>query len=193
MEKENKVIKQEQYVRTNKESEVRRVLWFLRTYYSDHLWEKRVESYKNYFMYKIDRQLKIKYFQTNMKSPVTKMYVDAMWTWVYDNIINFRVIGRDRDDQKKAENVKAFLERGFSVSNSREEFMTSLKEAFDLDQEIKEIIKTLWLNQGNITSTSKELYIHRNTLQYRLDKFYERYGLSLKEMKNLTLCYLLID
>jgi DNA-binding PucR family transcriptional regulator len=71
--------------------------------------------------------------------------------------------------------------------------MTSLKEAFDLDQEIKEIIKTLWLNQGNITSTSKELYIHRNTLQYRLDKFYERYGLSLKEMKNLTLCYLLID
>lgn len=129
MEKENKVIKQEQYVRTNKESEVRRVLWFLRTYYSDHLWEKRVESYKNYFMYKIDRQLKIKYFQTNMKSPVTKMYVDAMWTWVYDNIINFRVIGRDRDDQKKSENVKAFLERGFSVSNSREEFMTSLKEA----------------------------------------------------------------
>ncbi|MFW7949176.1 helix-turn-helix domain-containing protein [Vagococcus fluvialis] len=76
---------------------------------------------------------------------------------------------------------------------SQSPIMTSLKEAFDLDQEIKEIIKTLWLNQGNITSTSKELYIHRNTLQYRLDKFYERYGLSLKEMKNLTLCYLLID
>lgn len=76
---------------------------------------------------------------------------------------------------------------------SQSPIMTSLKEAFDLDQEIKEIIKTLWINQGNITSTSKELYIHRNTLQYRLDKFYERYGLSLKEMKNLTLCYLLID
>jgi hypothetical protein len=80
MENKSEKIVQEQYVRTSKESEVRRVLGFLKTYYSDHLWEKRVESYKNYFMYKIDRQLKIKDFQTNMKSPVTKMYVDAMWT-----------------------------------------------------------------------------------------------------------------
>ncbi len=71
--------------------------------------------------------------------------------------------------------------------------MQSLKDALVLDDEIKQIIKTLWLKQGNVTSTSKELYIHRNTLQYRLDKFYERFGLSLKDMKDLTLCYLLID
>ncbi len=71
--------------------------------------------------------------------------------------------------------------------------MQSLKETLVLDDEIKRIIETLWLKQGNITSTSKELYIHRNTLQYRLDKFYERFGISLKDMKNLTLCYLLID
>lgn len=71
--------------------------------------------------------------------------------------------------------------------------MQSLKESLNLDEEIKQIIKTLWLKQGNLTSTSKELYIHRNTLQYRLDKFYERYGLSLKDMKELTLCYLLIN
>lgn len=71
--------------------------------------------------------------------------------------------------------------------------MSSLKESLVLDDEIKHIIKSLWLNQGNITSTSKELYIHRNTLQYRLDKFYERFGISLKDMRNLTLCYLLLD
>lgn len=70
--------------------------------------------------------------------------------------------------------------------------MLSLKESLTLDDEIKQIIQTLWIKQGNVTSTSKELYIHRNTLQYRLDKFYERFGLSLKDMKDLTLCYLLI-
>ena len=70
--------------------------------------------------------------------------------------------------------------------------MQSLKESLTLDDEIKQIIQTLWLTQGNVTSTSKELYIHRNTLQYRLDKFYERFGLNLKDMKDLTLCYLLI-
>ena len=114
---------------TVNEREVWRILNFIKTYYQDHLWEKRVNAYKAYFMYKVDRQLKIKDFQTNMKSPITKMYVDAMRTGIYDNVINFRVIGRDRDDQKKAEKVKAFLERWFSVSDSRKEFMSSLKEA----------------------------------------------------------------
>lgn len=71
--------------------------------------------------------------------------------------------------------------------------MQSLKNSLVLDEEIKEIIQVLWLSQGNITATSKELYIHRNTLQYRLDKFYERFGFSLKDMKDLTICYLLID
>jgi hypothetical protein len=66
--------------KTNKETEVGRILSSIKTYYAEHLWEKWVEAYKNYFMYKIDRQLKIKDFQTNIKSPVVKMYVDAMWT-----------------------------------------------------------------------------------------------------------------
>lgn len=114
---------------TNNESEVRRILNFIKSYYQDHLREKWVNAYKNYFMYKIDREMKIKSFQTNIKSPVTKMYVDAMWTGVYDNVINFRVIGRDKEDQKKAGIVKNFLERGFSISESRKELMSSVKES----------------------------------------------------------------
>lgn len=114
---------------TNNEREVWRILWFIRTYYQDHLWEKRVNAYKNYFMYKIDREVKIESFQTNVKSPVVKMYVDAMWTWVYDNIINFRVVWRNKEDQKKAGVVKNFLERWFSISDSRKELMATVKEA----------------------------------------------------------------
>lgn len=114
---------------TKKEREVWRILNYIRTYYQDHLWEKWVQAYKNYFMYKIDRQLKIKDFQTNIKSPVVKMYVDAMWTGIYDNIINFRVVGRSKEDQKKSEIVKNFLERGFSISDSRKELMATVKES----------------------------------------------------------------
>lgn len=72
------------------------------------------------------------------------------------------------------------------------QIMQYLKTSLKLDDELQTIIKTLWLKQGNISSTSKELYIHRNTLQYKLDKFSERTGLSLKSMTDLTLCYLLI-
>lgn len=111
------------------EDRVRETLEIVKNFYSIHLWNKWASAYRNYFMYKLDRALLIKDFQTNIKSPVVKMYVDAMWTWLYDNVINFRVVGRDREDQKKADDVKAFLERGFSASNSRMELMQAIKEA----------------------------------------------------------------
>lgn len=61
------------------------------------------------------------------------------------------------------------------------------------DAELLEIITTLWQNQGNVSSTAKALYMHRNTLQYRLDKFHELTGFQLKNLEDLTLCYLLIQ
>jgi len=111
------------------EDRVRENLEIIKNFYSNHLWNKWASAYRNYFMYKLDRALLIKDFQTNIKSPVVKMYVDAMWTGLYDNVINFRVVGRDRDDQKKADDVKAFLEWWFSASNSRMELMQAIKEA----------------------------------------------------------------
>jgi hypothetical protein len=111
------------------EDKLTETLEIVKNFYNNHLRNKWASAYKNYFMYKLDRALLIKDFQTNIKSPVVKMYVDAMWTGLYDNVINFRVVGRDRDDQKKADDVKAFLERGFSASNSRMELMQAIKEA----------------------------------------------------------------
>ena len=46
--------------------------------------------------------------------------------------------------------------------------------------------------EGNISSTAKELFMHRNTLQYRIDKFYDQTNLSLKNMDDLVLAYLLV-
>lgn len=70
--------------------------------------------------------------------------------------------------------------------------MTNFYQSTVFDDETIQIIKTLWNEQGNITSSAKKLYIHRNTLQYKLDKFSEQSGISLKNMTDLTLCYLLI-
>lgn len=62
----------------------------------------------------------------------------------------------------------------------------------DIDNEMSEIIETLWRNQGNISSTAKELFMHRNTLQYRLERFQELTGLNVKNTDELILCYLLL-
>lgn len=144
---------------------MRETLEIVKNFYSIHLWNKWASAYRNYFMYKLDRALLIKDFQTNIKSPVVKMYVDAMWTGLYDNVINFRVVGRDREDQKKADDVKAFLERWFSASNSRMELMQAIKEALIcgpgylkigfLDKE-KKIEYKKWLKK--VTKVTKEQY-----------------------------------
>lgn len=52
------------------------------------------------------------------------------------------------------------------------------------------VIHSLWENQGNISLTAKHLFMHRNTLQYRIEKFYDVTGLSLKKMDGLTMAYL---
>lgn len=59
--------------------------------------------------------------------------------------------------------------------------------------EMEEIILELWKNLGNISSTAKSLFLHRNTLKYRIEKFQEQSGFNLKEANDLLFCYLLLN
>ncbi|MGX7394883.1 helix-turn-helix domain-containing protein [Carnobacterium mobile] len=70
--------------------------------------------------------------------------------------------------------------------------MQNLKQKYTSQTETKELILALWHSQGNISLAAKSLYVHRNTLQYRIDRFYEVSGLSLRNMNDLLLCYLLV-
>lgn len=57
-------------------------------------------------------------------------------------------------------------------------------EIFDLfadDPDMYSTIKVFLENNLNASMTAKKLYIHRNTLQYRLEKFTERTGIGLKD------------
>lgn|SRR5690625_811791 len=42
----------------------------------------------------------------------------------------------------------------------------------------------------NVTLTAKELYMHRNSLQYRLDKFHEKTGIDVREFHQAFTVYL---
>ncbi|MBL1229966.1 helix-turn-helix domain-containing protein [Enterococcus sp. BWB1-3] len=76
---------------------------------------------------------------------------------------------------------------------AKSSLILSMKEEWVIDEEMKEIIYILWRNQGNISSTAKELFMHRNTLQYRLEKFQENTSLQLKNTDDLILCFLLLN
>lgn len=61
------------------------------------------------------------------------------------------------------------------------------------EDDVKELIEALWDAHGNVSKASQKLFLHRNTLQYRIDRFAEQTGLNVKDMNDLTLCHLLLQ
>lgn len=66
----------------------------------------------------------------------------------------------------------------------------SLKEKIKEVDGGSDLVVSMWNNQGNISKAASDLFVHRNTLQYRLDRFFDAVGLNLKNMDDLLLGYL---
>ncbi len=57
-----------------------------------------------------------------------------------------------------------------------------------LDEETINIIRTFFENDLNMAETSRQLYLHRNTLIYRFEKLQKKYGLDIRSFEDaLTL------
>lgn len=58
---------------------------------------------------------------------------------------------------------------------------SELSSVFLEDPELYTTIKVFLENNLNASLTAKKLFIHRNTLQYRIDKFIDKTGVQLKD------------
>lgn len=65
-----------------------------------------------------------------------------------------------------------------------------IEEIFDgesldvIDGETLNIIRTFFENNLNLSETSRQLYVHRNTLVYRFEKIQKRFGLDLRTFED---------
>jgi len=66
-----------------------------------------------------------------------------------------------------------------------------LGETLD-DPELIHTVKIYIESNSNASSASKKLYIHRNSLQYRIDKFIEKTGLDIRTFQHALTAYLII-
>ena len=59
------------------------------------------------------------------------------------------------------------------------------EESLDsIDSETLAIIRTFFENNLNLSETSRQLYVHRNTLVYRFEKIQKRFGLDLRTFED---------
>lgn len=63
----------------------------------------------------------------------------------------------------------------------RDKLLASLGPQFALTDEQQEILQVLFAHQLNLSETARALFLHRNTLLYRLDKLKEHTGLDPRE------------
>ena len=60
------------------------------------------------------------------------------------------------------------------------------------DAEMNDIIKCLFDNNLNVLQTSKKLYMHRNTLNNKLERFYDKTGFDLRCFRHAVIIYFLV-
>lgn len=80
-----------------------------------------------------------------------------------------------------------FTQKKLDISPIPETLYTQM-----VQDEFPDLIEALWQERGTLTKAATRLFIHRNTLQYRIDRFGQLTGLSLKNMDALTLCHFLL-
>lgn len=96
---------------------------------------------------------------------------------------------------KKGEKVISFSELALWGLSRQVEMGRIPNRILDLvngAKDLREIIQTMWETHGNLVQTAQKLFMHRNSLQYKLDKFRNLSGLNLKNLDDLAFCYLLI-
>ncbi|WP_182501467.1 PucR family transcriptional regulator [Peribacillus huizhouensis] len=71
-------------------------------------------------------------------------------------------------------------------------FITQLLGETLLDKELIGTVKTYIECNSNASLAAKTLYIHRNSLQYRIDKFIDKTGLDVRAFNHALPAYLLI-
>ena len=67
-----------------------------------------------------------------------------------------------------------------------------LHQLIGSQDQLQDIIVALWDNGAVVTKAAQQLYLHRNSLQYKIDKWEELTGLQLKNLTDLALCYHLV-
>lgn len=112
---------------------------------------------------------------------------------------NLKEIFKEEQDlfikSMKTGNIRNFIDAyipHYIAPQLKESFISQqIRESIVSDDQLIRLIRSLWKNQGNQSAAAQELFIHRNTINYQIDKLISEHNLNLRDMQQLLLCYLL--
>lgn len=111
------------------------------------------------------------YYQTVMEASKVAMHFSTNAVMTYAEVVPYLFINQMPETLRQ------------EIGN------TVLQDYID-DEETLKMIKTFVQCNLNVSETSKALHMHRNSLQYRLDRFYEKTGIELRQFHQAMTAYL---
>lgn len=77
---------------------------------------------------------------------------------------------------------------------SKKEYVQKLFSGYEMEEltEAIGILETLYETEGSITKASEKLHMHKNTLQYKLKRIYEKTGYDPRSIRSSSLFYIAI-
>lgn len=96
----------------------------------------------------------------------------------------------DLGDKALVQTVESASIKNFAKPLHTSTISKHINDFFIKDPTLFPLIAALFEHQGNISMTAKALFMHRNTIQYRMDKFHEQTNLSLRKSDGLLFAYL---
>lgn len=110
---------------------------------------------------------------------------------IYDTLIyEHQLLINDTSSDHLLYTSKQYIHTNFTTLLSNPLF-SGIKTYMSKNYETITVIQKLWETSGNIAQAASELYIHRNTLIYRIKKFEEETQMDLKNPYDLLICYLI--
>ena len=78
------------------------------------------------------------------------------------------------------------------ITHNLDDYKSLVLKEYSNDYDMQHTLEVFFLNNMNVLKSSKELYVHRNTLINKLDRFKEKTGFDPKDFKDAYLIYSLI-
>lgn len=70
-------------------------------------------------------------------------------------------------------------------------FFAEEENVFQEEADLRDTLQTFIQNNLNVSQTAKQLHLHRNSLQYRIDRFIARTGIDVRSYEGALLVYML--
>ena len=67
--------------------------------------------------------------------------------------------------------------------------LSTLRNGIHFSEKEQKLLKTYFANNMSLKETAKQLYLHKNTLQYQLDKIWKTTGYNPRNFKDATVLY----